>query len=144
MPLKNTFGDGCGMEKNNNKQVFLPIMSFFSSRAICYLLDQFNVRLLIIFIKTPAMLKRQRFNDSESKKITSRKRQQFNEHNNKKRQNLDKNKSELEGDKYIPLPLFAFFFPLEKESNRLSDLCKGTKSLIHLIWISKNGQSERC
>ena len=113
-------------------------MSFSSQRAIYYVIDQFNVYLLIVYIKVPAVHKRQRFDDSESKTIAPRKRQQFNKYDNEEGQALDENESEFEGDKYVFFPPLAFLLLPQKESNRPSNSGKRTKRLTHLVCISKN------
>lgn len=64
--------------------------------------------------------------------------QQFDERNNGEGQNLDEDEGDSDGDRYIPLPPTTLLLPLQKESNRPSDLGKGTKSLTHLIYIPKN------
>lgn len=84
------------------------------------------------------MLKRQRFDDSNINKTAPKKYQQFDEHDNQEKQGLDKNESEVEGNRYIPFPPLSLALLPQKKSNRPSDLGKGTKSLIHLICISKN------
>ena len=50
---------------------------------------------------------------------------------------LNKDKGEIEGSRYVP-SLFVPLSPLpRKVSNRLSDLGEGTKSLKHIVCISK-------
>ena len=87
-------------------------MRFLSQRAICYLINQFNICLLIVCVNTPVVRKRQRFNNSENKKTASRKRQWFDEHDNKEGQGLDQNGSKIEGDRYVPLSPLALLPPL--------------------------------
>lgn len=67
-------------------------MSFSSKRTICYLINQFHYSLLIKCIKTSAVLKRQRFEDSKSDEMESRKlkRQQLHVHDNEEAQGLGK------------------------------------------------------
>lgn len=60
------------------------------------------------------------------------------EYDNEEGQVLHKNESEIEGDRYILLSSLFPLSPLQKESNRLLDLGKKTKSLIYFICISKN------
>lgn len=59
-------------------------MSFSSQRAVHYFIDQFNVCLLIVFIKMPEMHKRQRFDNSKSEETIVKKCQRFNKHDNEK------------------------------------------------------------
>ena len=67
-------------------------MSFASERAVRCLDDQFKYYLLTGFIKLPAMLKRQRFKDSESDVTELRvsKYPRIDEHDNKEEQSSDK------------------------------------------------------
>lgn len=101
-------------------------------------MDQFNVWLLIVCLKKPAVLKRQRFDDSESKETAPKKRQQFDVRNNKEGQSLDENESKVKGNRYIPLPSPTLPSVSQKKSNRPSDLGKRTMSLIHFVYISQN------
>ena len=103
-------------------------MSFASERAIHCLSDQFQYYWLIGYIKTPAMLKRQRFKDSKSdaRKGRASKRPRVDEHDNKEGQRSDKYQDK--SARYVPLPPYP-----QKESNRITDLGKGTKSLNHLV-----------
>lgn len=55
---------------------------------------------------------------------------QVNKNKDKKRQKLKK----YEDDRYI----FLFFAFYQKKSNRLLNLSKKTKNLIHVIYILKN------
>ena len=64
-------------------------MSFSSQRAIYYLIDQLDICLLIVFIKTPAMCKCWEFDNSKSKETEPKKHQQFDKCNNQERQGLD-------------------------------------------------------
>lgn len=65
------------------------------------------------------------------------KRQYVDMYNNKKRQSLDEYKSKSKGEdvRYIPLP----FLPFQKESNYPINIGEQTKSLNHLVYISKIG-----
>lgn len=88
----------------------------------------------------PAILKRQWFDESkngETAKIVY-KCQRFNKRDNEKGESLDKDKNDGDKDKYIPFSPIILFSLLQKESNRLINLGKRIKSLIHLICISKN------
>ena len=114
-------------------------MSFSTQRDICYLVDKFHYWLLIRCMKMLAVLKRQQFKNSgnDETELKRSKHQCLNKRDNEERNSLDKDKSEIEGARYV---LFAFVFLLflpQKVSNRLSDLDKGTKSLNHLVCISK-------
>ncbi len=66
-------------------------------------------------------------------------------HDNEEGQSLDKYESESEGKdiRYILFPFIAPL-PLQKESNRPTDMDKGIKSLNHLIYISKIDLSYNC
>ena len=57
---------------------------------------------------------------------------------NKKRESLDDFEGEGEGENigYVPL-LFVANPPLQKKSDRLTDFGEGTRSLNHLVCISK-------
>ena len=87
-------------------------------------------------------LKRQRFKDSGSDKTEpkSSKRQRLDTHDNEERKILDKFEGEGEGKntRYVPFPFVANPLP-QKESNHSTDLCKGTRSLNHLVCIPKIG-----
>ena len=84
------------------------------------------------------ILKCQQFEDSESDKAKARgsKRQRLDERDNKEENGLDNEEKnaldedevEIEGGRYVSL-----FLLLQKVSNRLLDLGKGTKSLIYII-----------
>ncbi len=125
-------------------------MSFSSQRAVRYLVDQFQYSLLIGCIKTAAMLKRQRFKDSESEEREPRvsKRQCLGVHDDEEGQSLDEYEEEGEGEgedvRYVPLPFVAPPPPPRKESNRLTDMGEGIKSLNHLVCIPKIGLSYNC
>ncbi len=82
------------------------------------------------------VLKRQLFddNDSEEKVPKVYKCLRIDESENEKQ---DLNKYEGEVDRYVPLPPTLLLPPPQKESNRPSDLDKGTRSLTHLICIPK-------
>ncbi len=116
-------------------------MSFSSQRAVCYLVDSTIPVLVANWVyKTPEMLKRQQFEDSGSNKTEpkSSKRQQLDSHDDEEGEGLDKFESEGEGKdiRYVPLPFVA---PPQKESNRPTDMGKGTRSLNHLVCIPKIG-----
>ena len=64
--------------------------------------------------------------------------QQFNKYDNKKKQSLNKYKSDNNGNRYIFFLLTALFLLSQKDSNYLSDLGKKIKSLTHLVYIFKN------
>lgn len=88
-------------------------MSFFSKKAIYYLVNQFYYYLLIRYIKTPAMLKHQQFEDSESDETESRvsKYQQLDEYDNKERQGFNKYENKDKGQKYVLFPFVASLLP---------------------------------
>ncbi len=111
-------------------------MSFSSQRTVCYLIDQFNYWLLIVYIKTSVGLKRQLFDDSDSEERAPRvyKRLRIDVSDDEE-QDLDKYEGEVDG--YVPLPTAPPPPPPHKESNRLLDLDEGTRSLIHLVCIPK-------
>ncbi len=111
-------------------------MSFFSQRTICYLIDQFNYWLLIVYIKTPSTLKRQLFDNSDSEERAPRvyKRPWIDESDDEE-QDLDEYEGEF--NEYVPLPPAPPPPPPQKESNRPSDLDKGIRSLTHLVCIPK-------
>ena len=98
-------------------------------------------------MKTLTILKRQQFEDSGSDKTEPRrsKCQRLDEHNNKKKNGLDDEKEngldedegEIEGGRYIPLLFVSLSLLPQKLLNRPSDLGKGTKSLNHIVYISK-------
>ena len=114
-------------------------MSFSRQKDVRYLVNQFHYWLLIGCMNTPAMLKRQRFKDSESDKTEPKrlKRECLDERDNKKGNSLDKDKGEMEDARYVPSP-FILLLPLpQKVSNRLSDLDKGIKSQNYLVCIPK-------
>ncbi len=81
-------------------------MSFFNQRTIYYLIDQFNYLLLILCIKTPAMLKCQRFDNGDSKKRVPKvyNHPQIKKIDNEK-QDWDKYQGEADGYVLFPLAL---------------------------------------
>ena len=85
-------------------------------------------------MKTLAILKRQQFKDSKSEKTEPRgsKCRWLYARGNEEGESLDEFESEGEGEviEYIPFP---FVTPPQKESNDLTDMGKGIKSLNHLI-----------
>lgn len=92
-------------------------MSFVGECAVRYLGNQFQYCLVIGCIKTPTVLKRQQFEDSESD-ITEQKLSKLlcvDEHDNSERQSSDKYQGK--GGRYVLLPSCP-----QKESNRLTDL----------------------
>ena len=116
-------------------------MSFSGQRAICYLVDSVIPVLVANWLyKMPAMLKRQRFEDSKIDKIESKssKHQQLDLRNNEEEEGLDKfeDEGEEKGIRYISL---LFVTPSRKESNRPTNISKETKSLNHLVCIPKIG-----
>ena len=114
-------------------------MSFSSQRDVHYFVDQFHYWLLIRCIKTPALLKRQQFEESGSDETESKgsKCQHLDERDNKERNSLDKDEGEIEGARYVPPPFIPLLPLPQKVSNRLSDLGEGTRSLNHLVYIPK-------
>ncbi len=117
------------------KSDYIWTMSFSSQRIVCYLIDQFNNWLLILYIKTSIMFKRQLFDNSNNEKRTLRvyKCPQIKKGDNEK-QDLDKYEGEV--NRYIPfLPVPPP--PPQQKSNRLSNLDDRTRSLTHLICIPK-------
>ena len=87
-------------------------MSFSSQRDVHYLVDQFHYWLLIRYMKLPAMLKRQRFEDSGSDKTEPRgsKCQGLDQYDDEKGNSLDdeeenglnKDGCEIENGRYVP------------------------------------------
>ena len=106
---------------------------------------QFGYWLLIGYMKTLAVLKRQQFKNSESDKAKPRdsKYQWFYIYDNKMKKGLDEFQSKDKG-KNIQYILFPFIAFLQKESNRLTDIDKRIKSLNPLICIPKIGLSYNC
>ena len=117
---------------------YIWTMSFSNQRDVRYLVDQFYYWLLIRCIKTSAMLKRQRFEDSRSDKMEPKgsKRQRLDKRDNKERNGLDGDEGKIMDVRYIPPLFIPLLFP-RKVSNRRSDLGKGIRSLNHLVCISK-------
>lgn len=91
----------------------------FNKKIVCYFINPFHYCLLIEYIKTPMVLKRQQFKDSKSDVTESKtqKRLRVDKNNNLKRQNLDKYQDKE--SKYI---LFLPHF--QKEVNCLINLDK--------------------
>ncbi len=91
-------------------------------------------------MKTVAVLKRQRFENSRSNMTEPRgsKRQRLDVRDDEEGEGLDEFESEGEKEDigYILLPFVA---PPQKESNRPTDIDEGTRSLNHLVCISKIG-----
>ncbi len=91
-------------------------------------------------MKTTAVLKRQRFEDSESDKTKPRglKRQRLDMREDEEGEGVDKFEGEGERENigYVP---FLFIAPPQKESNRPIDMGKGIRSLNHLVCIPKMG-----
>ena len=102
-------------------------MNFSNQKAVYYLVDQFQYFLLIGYIKTATVLKRQQFKNSESEKKELRisKRQLVHMTDNEKGQSLDKYEDEDEGEdvRYVSLPFVTLASP-RKESNRPTDMGK--------------------
>lgn len=92
------------------------------------------------------MLKRQQSKDNESDETESSvsKCQRLDVYNDKKRQGLDKYKSEGEGKIHIHFLYMAYLLPPPKESNLLINLVEETRSLNHLIYIIKICYLEKC
>ncbi len=86
-------------------------MSFTSQRAVRYLVDKFQYSLLIGCIKTAAVLKCQRFGDSENEERELRvsKRQRLGVHDDEEVQSLDEYEGKGEGEDvgYVPFPFLA-------------------------------------
>lgn len=116
-------------------------MSFSSQKAVRYLLHQFQYYLLIRSIKTTMVFKRQQFKESkiEEKEPKVSKRKCLDVYDNKKKKSLDKYEGKSEGkDRGYVLFLFvAPLSPLQEESNRSTNIIKGTKNLNHLVCIPK-------
>ncbi len=91
-------------------------------------------------MKTAAVLKRQRFEDSGSDvtELRGSKRQRLDVHDDEEGEGLDEIESEGEREDigYVPL---TFIAPPQKESNRPTDMGEGTRSLNHLVCIPKIG-----
>ena len=114
-------------------------MSFSSKRVVCYLVNQFYYYLLIGYMKTSAVLKRQGFEDSENDETKSSisKRQRLDVYYNEEGQGLDKYESKGKDKRYV---LFSFIAPsplFKKKSNRPTNPGKGIRSLNHLVCILK-------
>ena len=92
------------------------------------------------------MLKRLQFNNSKGDKTAQRveKCRRLDERDNKEGYSLDKYKGVIESARYVLSPFIALPPLSQKESNRPSDLGKRTKSLNHLVCISKICYSENC
>ena len=73
-------------------------------------------------IKTPALHKRQRFDDNKKEETALKKCQWFDKCDNEEGQSLDKNESEVKDNRYILLPLLALPPSYQKEPNCLSDV----------------------
>lgn len=107
-------------------------MSFPSKRAARCLDNQFQYCLLTRCIKTPAVFKCQQFEDTDSDvtEPSALKRLRMDEHDNEEGQSSDKYQDK--SGRYVrllPRP--------RKESNRLTDLGEGIRSLNHLVCIPK-------
>ena len=91
------------------------------------------------------MLKRQRFEDNESDETESSvsKCPRLDVYDNKEGQGLEEYEGESEGERYVLFPLIAPHPPLQRESNRPTDLGEGTRSLNHLVCILKICYSEK-
>ena len=87
-------------------------MNFSSQRAIYHLINYFNNWLLFIYIKIPAILKRQQFNNNEIEKtaLIAYKYYRFDERDNKEGQNFDEDESDGNGDRYVSFSLNALLF----------------------------------
>ncbi len=116
-------------------------MSFSSQKAVYYLVDSVIPVLVANWVcKTPAVLKRQQFEHSGSDETELRgsKRQRLDLRDDEVGEGLDKFESEDEGED-IGYVLFPFIAPPRKESNRLTDIGEGTRSLNYLVCIPKIG-----
>ena len=116
-------------------------MSFSSQKAVCYLIDSAIPVLVANWLyKMPAVLKRQQFKDGGSDEMDPRgsKCQRLDLRDNEEEEGLDKFESEGKEKNigYVPLSFIAL---PQKESNRLTDMGKGTRSLNHLVCILKIG-----
>ena len=80
-------------------------------------------------IKTPAVLKRQQFEESGGNRTEPKrsKRQRLDERDNKEGYSLDEDEGEIEGVRYTPFPSILLPLLPQKVSNRLSDLGEGTR-----------------
>ncbi len=91
-------------------------------------------------MKIVVVLKRQQFKDSGSDITESRdsKRQWLDARDDEEGEGLDEFEGEGEREDigYVPLPFIA---PLQKESNRPTNMGEGIKSLNHLVCIPKIG-----
>ena len=89
------------------------------------------------------MLKHCQFEDTERNEIKSKisKCQHIGVNGNEKRQCLNKykRKDEEENIGYVLFSFIVFLLPLQKESNHLKDINKGTISLYYLMCIPKIG-----
>ena len=88
--------------------------------------------MLIEYIKTAVVLKHQQFEDNKSEKTGPRisKHECVGVYDD---ESLDKYKGEEGKDVGYNLLLFVTLPPLQKESNRLTDMDKGTRNLNHLV-----------
>ena len=120
-------------------------MSFSSQSDVHYLVDQFYYLLLIRCRKTTSLLKRLWFEESGSNKTEPKesKRQRLDENDNEEGNSLDKDKDEIESVIYVPPPFVSLSLFLQKVSNHPSTLGEGTRSLNHLVCISKICYSRR-
>lgn len=88
---------------------------------------------------------RQQFKNSPSDKTewSISKHQQLNLHDDKEEQGFDKYESEGEDERYVTFLFIAPSPPPQRESNRLTDLGKGTRSLIisYTYWKSATQRS---
>ena len=116
-------------------------MSFSSQKAVYYLVDLAILVLVANWLyKMLAVLKRQQFKDNESDKMepSGSKRQQLDLRDDEEEESLNEfnDKDKGEGIGYVPL---LFVTPPQKESNRPTDMDKGTRSLNNLVCIPKIG-----
>ena len=114
-------------------------MNFSSQRDVRYFIDQFHYWLLIKCMKTPALLKRQRFKEGGSDETEPKgsKRQRLDECDDEEGNSLDEDEDEMEGARYVPPPFVPLPSLPQKVSNCPSDLGKGTRSLNHLVCLPK-------
>ena len=90
-------------------------------------------------MKTRALLKRQRFEESGSDEMEPKgsKRQRLDERDNEEGNSLNEDQGEIEGARYIPSSFVPLPLLFRNVSNRPSDLGKGIRSLNHLVYIPK-------
>lgn len=87
-------------------------MNFTGKRAVYDFVNQFYYYLLIIYIKTLAIVKRWQFEDKKSNKIESSisKRYRLDLKGSNKKHGLHKYEDESECEKYVFFLFFSLFF----------------------------------